>query len=187
MGFSRRRLTAAMYWAPSAPLVMRWSADRVSFIVGRDELVVLVVGRALDDATHGDYRGLRRVDDGGEALDAEHAHVGDGDGAALVLVGREIPVASALGEVLGLLRDGSEALLGGVPDDRGYEALVQGHGHRHVHLLVQLYSLGGVEGVEFREVFEGHRTRLHDEVVDGELYLLLGELLVELRAQGHRL
>src|SRR5215212_152584 len=87
---------------------------------GRDELVVLVVGRALDDAADGDYRGLRGVDDGREALYAEHAHVGDGDGAALVLVGRKVHLTSASRQVLRLLRDGGETLLGNILDNRGY-------------------------------------------------------------------
>src|SRR3712207_9230206 len=40
-----------------------------------------------------------------------------------------------------LARDGGEALVRGVPDHRGYETGVEGDGHRHVHLLVQLDTL----------------------------------------------
>src|SRR5215218_6913358 len=148
------------------------------------DLLVLEDG-ALDDAAHGDYRGLRRVDDRGEALDAEHAHVGDGEGAALVLLGLQPAFAGALGEILGGRGDGGEGLVGRVPYDGRYEALLQGYRHRQVHLLVQLDPLRGPEGVQVRVVPEGQRAGLHDEVVDGELYPLLLELLVELLAQRY--
>src|SRR5215210_467560 len=151
-----------------------------------DDLAVLVVGRALLDAAYRDDRCLGRVDDRREALDPEHAHVRDGNGPALVLLGRQPPLACALGEVLRLARDGGQALARSVPDDRGYEAGVEGDGHRHIHLLVQLDALARVEGVEVRVVPQGHRARLHDEVVDRELQALFFELLVELLAEGHR-
>src|SRR5215211_1719230 len=148
------------------------------------DLLVLEDG-ALDDAAHGDYRGLRRVDDRGEALDPEHAHVGDGEGAALVLLGLQPSLAGALGEVLRGRGDGGEGLVGRVPDDGRYEALLQGDRHRQINLLVQLDPLRGPEGVQVRVVPEGQRAGFHDEVVDRELYPLLLELLVELLAQRH--
>src|SRR5215212_8026953 len=152
----------------------------------RDDFAVLVVVGAPRDARDGDDGRLRRVDDRGEALDAEHAHVGDGDRTPLVLVGLELALARPGGEVLGLLGDGSEALAPDIPYDGGYEPLIEGHGHCHVYLLVQLDPAGGVEGVEVRVAPEGDGARLHHEVVDRELDALLFELFVELLAQGHR-
>src|SRR5215211_8624210 len=136
------------------------------------DLLVLEDG-ALDDAAHGDYRGLRRVDDRGEALDAEHAHVRDGEGAALVLLRLEPPFAGPLGQVLGGSGDGREGLARRVPDNGGYEAGIERDGHRKVDLLVQLDALAGPEGVEVRVVLEGNGAGLHHEVVYGELDPLL--------------
>src|SRR5215211_7956981 len=89
-----------------------------------DDLAVLVVVGAPGDARDGDDGGLRRVDYRGEALDAEHAHVGDGYGASLVLVGLELAVARPGRQVFGLPGDGGEAFAADVPYDGGYEALI---------------------------------------------------------------
>ena len=56
------------------------------------------------------------------------------------------PSRALVAEVLGLARDLGEPLAADVPYDGGDEALVEGHGHRHVHLLVQLYALAWCRG-----------------------------------------
>ena len=57
---------------------------------------------------------MRRVDDRVEVVDPEHAEVGDGEAAALILMRSELAVASAGGEVFHLRREGRERLGVGV-------------------------------------------------------------------------
>lgn len=99
----------------------------------------LVLGRGHErgrGGADGENARLRRVDDGGEVRDVEHAEVGDGEGAALELVRLQLAVARLLGERLCLCGDGREALGAGVLDDGRDEPVRGGHGHRDVRLLV---------------------------------------------------
>src|SRR6266702_7446206 len=52
------------------------------------------------DRAHGDDRRLRRVEDGGEALDAEHAQIRDRERAPIEVVLPELPVARTRHDVL---------------------------------------------------------------------------------------
>ena len=61
----------------------------------------LTTGALLAGADRQDAA-LRRVDDRGELLDAEHAEVGDREGAALELLELQLAGAGARGEVLHL-------------------------------------------------------------------------------------
>ena len=54
---------------------------------GHGGLTVRPRHHLLLGAAHGQDAGLGRVDDGGELVDAEHAQVGDGEAAALELLG----------------------------------------------------------------------------------------------------
>src|SRR5262245_18578197 len=63
---------------------------------GRDLERVVLDDRALLAAADGEDRGLRRVDDGVEAVDAVHAKIGDRGRAALIFVWRE-PTRAAAG------------------------------------------------------------------------------------------
>src|SRR4051794_34573571 len=90
----------------------------------RDDLAVDHGGARLD-RTDGEDPGLRRVDDGPEARDAEHAQVGDGEGAAGDLVLLELAVAGAAGEVAGVAGQLAQALPIGVTDDRHDQSVVE--------------------------------------------------------------
>ena len=72
----------------------RWSQVSVMVIIGRRRLAV-----ADDDAflgrAHGEDRGLRRIEDGDELLDAVHAEVRDRERAALEVLAAELAVAGA--------------------------------------------------------------------------------------------
>ena len=98
----------------------------------------LVAGhdRALLGHAHGQDGGVRRVDDGIEALDAVHAEVGDRGGAALVLVRGEPALARALGQIAHLVGDLGERLQLGVADDRREQPAFDGHRHADVGILV---------------------------------------------------
>ena len=57
-----------------------------------DGVLAVLIGDDHGGLAHGTDRqdgGLGAVDDGGEVADAEHAQVGDGEGAVGVLGGRE--------------------------------------------------------------------------------------------------
>ena len=54
----------------------------------------------VGDAADGEDRRLRRVDDGVEGIDAEHAEVADGEGAALDIGGPELTALRAGDRVL---------------------------------------------------------------------------------------
>src|SRR6478752_9091659 len=60
---------------------------------------------------------LGRVDDRGELIDAEHAEVAHRERRAGELLGAELPLARALGELLRFARDLAHALAVRVPDD----------------------------------------------------------------------
>lgn len=91
-------------------------------------------------STDGEDARLRRVDDSGKVGDTEHAEVGDGERAALVLLGLELAVTSESGQRLGLGRDGSEALGAGVLDDGGDQSVGGGDGNADVGLFVSAKS-----------------------------------------------
>src|ERR1700761_6392739 len=65
---------------------------------------------ALLACAHCHDRGMRRVDHGGEILDAEHAEIGDREGAALELLRLQLLGAGALGQRLHLVGDDGKAL-----------------------------------------------------------------------------
>lgn len=91
--------------------------------VGSAVLAILGTGEnTLLGGTDGHDARLWGVDDGCELLDAHHAHVGDGEGATLVLVGGELVGTSTGDEILDLVRDGGQALGVGVGDNGGDQA-----------------------------------------------------------------
>src|SRR5215510_9137338 len=77
---------------------------------GRDLESIVLDDWALLAAADGEDRGLRRVNDGVEAVDAVHAEIGDRGRAALILVRREPLRAGAGGEIAHLVRDLRQAL-----------------------------------------------------------------------------
>lgn len=148
------------------------------------------------------------VDDGCELLDAHHAHVGDGEGAALVLVGGELVGTSAGDEILDLVGDGGQALGVGVGDNGGDQASGGRGGDANVGGVVPIFPKGSkvnmagdkqmLANEQLRHVIllsdgvvhpgavglgdglEGKSGGLDDEVVDGQLVLVLGGLVEDL-------
>ena len=89
-----RRKSAAV-----APSIVRWSQVRVIVIIGRAASSAAAGDGPLLDRADGEDRRLRRVENGDELLDAEHAEVGDRERAALEVGGLEPPVARAADEI----------------------------------------------------------------------------------------
>lgn len=120
----------------------------------------------------GENGGLRRVDDGSEVVDGRvHAHVGDGDGTALVLLRLELVVAGLLGQLLDLAGNGLEATGVNAGDDRGDEAVGSGDGDGNVNGVELADSTLAPAGVGGRDLLAGNANGLDQEVVDGELVL----------------
>lgn len=139
---------------------------------------------------NGEDGSLGRVDNGGEVVDGVvHAHVGDGDGAALVLLGLELVVTGLLGELLDLAGDGREAAALNASDNGGDEASGGGNGNGDVdrgELADRVIAPAGVDG---RDLLGGNGNGLDQEVVDRELVLALGggvESLAELKELADR-
>ena len=112
---------------------------------------------------------MRRIDDGGEILDAHHAHVGDGGRAALVFLRLQLAVLGALAEILHLVGDGRQALQFGAADDRGDQAARDRHSDADIGVLVLDHVAVGPGDVGVRHVAQRQRHGLDDHVVDREL------------------
>src|SRR5688572_13863143 len=85
------------------------AAHRDAHAIAHDRLAVdddeLLLTRA-----DGEDAGLGGIDDRGELVDAEHAKVAHREGGAGELLGLELPLARALGELLRVARDLAHAL-----------------------------------------------------------------------------
>ena len=119
--------------------------------------------------------GLGWVDDGGELVNSGvHAHVGDGDGATLVLLGLELVIASLLGQLLDGVGDGLEATGLGASDDGGDEASGGGDGDGNVDGLELADGIASPAGIDGGNLLAGNGDGLDEEVVDRKLVLALG-------------
>lgn len=100
---------------------------RPVFCLGRDRYFLC--------SSDGEDACLRGVDDGGETVDGGvHAHVGDGEGSALVFFWLELSVSGALAEIFDLGGDGFETETFDVLYDGGHET--DGGCDRDLELLV---------------------------------------------------
>src|SRR3984885_3253429 len=111
--------------------------------------------------------GMRRVDDGSEARDAEHAQIRDGKGAARVFVRLQSLSAGSFPEILRLRRYAGEPLLLGCEDDRCHETEVRGNGHRDVGVPVPHEAERRIARVHRRNLLQREGTRLDHEIVHG--------------------
>ena len=75
---------------------------------------------------------MRRVDDSVEILDPEHAEVGDGKAAALILMRGQLSVAGAGGQILHLGGQGRQRFLMRVLEHRREQPTLDGDGHGHI-------------------------------------------------------
>src|SRR5918994_769783 len=139
--------------------------------------------RHLADGQDG---GLRRVDDGDEPLDAEHAEVGDAEGARGELGRRDRAGAHALGQRAGVAGDLAERLGVRVEDRRHDERVLAGDGDADVHARVELELAVAVRAVGPRELTQGERGGLDHEVVEGRCDAALSGGALELLAEVDR-
>lgn len=153
---------------------------------------VLVLGgdSNLAGGANGEDGSLGRVDDGGEVVNGGvHAHVGDGDGTTLVLLGLELAVAGLLGEILDLGGDGLEATALNTGDDGGDETSGGGDGDRDVDAVELTDVALAPAGVDLGNLAAGNGHGLDQEVVDRQLVLAVGravESLAELEQLADR-
>lgn len=137
---------------------------------------VLVLDRDSDllGGADGEDGSLWRVDDSSEVVNGVvHAHVGDGNGAALVLLRLELVVASLLGELLDLVGDGLEAAALNASDDGGDEASGSRDSDRDVDRVELTDSLATPARVDGGHLLGGNGDGLDQEIVDGQLVLAL--------------
>lgn len=135
----------------------------------------------------GEDGGLRGVDNGSEVVHGRvHAHVGDGDGTALVLLGLELVVASLLGQLLDLAGDGLEATGIDTSDNRSDEAVGGGDGNGDINGVELADGALAPAGVGGRDLLAGDTDGLDEEIVDGQLVLALRGA-VERLAELHEL
>src|ERR1700733_12347315 len=97
--------------------------ERDALAMADDDLVVRANHRLLHDVADGEDRGLRRIDDRAEAVDAEHAEIRNSEGAALEFLGLELAVLGLARERFCLAADLDERLVLRFLDDRRDEAL----------------------------------------------------------------
>lgn len=88
---------------------------------------------------------------GSEVRDGtEHAKVADGEAAALELLGLELVVSCALGQLLGAVGDGGESSAADVENDGCDQTSWRSDGHGNVSLMVPgelwFYQLSAEEG-----------------------------------------
>lgn len=105
---------------------------------------------------------LRGVDDSSKFVDAEHAEVGNGESAALVLFRLELTVTSSGGKSLGLGRNSGKTLGTDVFDDGGNETVGGSNSDTDVGLLVHADSLAKPTRVSLGDVCESQRSSFDD-------------------------
>lgn len=176
--------------------------DLVVEAAGDDDLVVPLGDGALlglngngNLASGADSQdtGLGGVNDGSEALNSGvHAHVGDGEGTTLVLLGLELVLAGALAKVLDLVGDAGQAQALDVLDDGGDQTGGGSNGNANVRGAVLtddgLAALLAPAGVDLGNLHQSNGAGLDQEVVNGELVLALGggvQSLAQLEQLGH--
>ena len=177
--------------------------DLVVEATGDDDLLIPLGNGALGgldgdsdlaNGADGQDTGLRGVDDGSEALNrGVHAHVADGEGAALVLLGLELVVTSTLAQVADLVGDAGQTEPLDTLNNRGDQAGGGGNGNADVNGVVladdSLAVLLDPAGVDLGHLHEGGGTGLDEEVIDGQLVLAVSggvQSLAQLEKLGDR-
>ena len=133
----------------------------------------------LASSADGQDTSLRGVDDSSEALNSGvHAHVRDGEGTALVLLGLQLVLAGTLAKILDLVGDAGQAETLNVLDDGGDQAGGSSHGNTDVSGAVLandgLPVLLTPAGVDLGDLKQSHCAGLDQEIIDGELVLAVG-------------
>ena len=175
-------------------MVEATSDDDLVVPLGNGALFGLDGDSNLTGGANSQDTGLRGVDDSGEALDSGvHTHVGDGESAALVLLGLKLVLARTLAKVLDLLGDAGESETLNVLDNGGDQTSGGRHSDADVSGLVLtdhgLAVLLAPAGVNLGDLQKGNSACLDQEVVDGKLVLTVSgsvEGLAELQELGNR-
>jgi hypothetical protein len=141
------------------------------------DTTILTLNGNLLNRTNGQDTRLRGVDDSSEPLDGRvHSHVGDGESAALVLLGLELSVAGLASKRLDVLGDGDKTLRVRVLNDGGHQADRGGDGDRDVRsgeLLDDALGLT-VRAVDLGDLEQRRGDSLNQEVVDRQLVFSVG-------------
>ncbi len=144
--------------------------------VRRDDGTVLHHG-PLADGGNGENRGLGRIDDGGEAIDAVHAHVGDGEGATAVLLAGELPGARPGDQIAHLGGDLHEALPVGLANHRRDEPAFDGDRNGQIHAAKMPDARVAPGGVQGRHALQSDGGHLENQIVERNLRAALFESL----------
>ena len=145
---------------------MRWSQARLTRIrCGWCDLTV-ADDRALGDRADSEDRRLRRVDHRGEAVDAEHPQVGDGEGRPRELRRRDLPIPHPLRQRPRVRGDLSQVLLVRIEDRRHHQRVASGHGDPDVHPRVELKPPIPISPIGPRMLPQRQRTSLDHHVVE---------------------
>ena len=113
-------------------------------------------------------RCLRQVENRREAVHAERAEVGDGEGAAVQQVGADRSGLRGGGQLVGARRQRGYGEPLGASDHRHHQATLGVHRKRQLHRAVALDAVPCHHRVEFREVRQRARHGVQHQVVDGD-------------------
>ena len=158
-GSSSSSLTVWRKSAAGAPSTARWSKVPVIVIVGRTTTSPSTRDRPLLGRADRDDRGLRRVQHGGEALDAVHAEVRDREGAVLEVAALELALARPGDDVRAGGGDLGQAQSLGAVDHRHDETLRRRHGDADVRGREEQDRLVGVLRVHLAVAQQARRRR----------------------------
>ena len=144
----------------------------------------------LHGSPNGKNRAVGWIDDGGEVIDPVHPQIGDGEGGTFHVFWGQTSSASLLGQSFGLGRDHAQALAVGIANDTHHEAATFVFGKRDGDAYVDGAVLhNGItikRSVEVRVLMHGQRRGPNQEVVDRQLDVAPGQLLVEVLSHRHQ-
>ena len=129
----------------------------------------------LAGGTDGEDGGLRGVDDSSEVVDGVvHTHVGDGDGATLVLLGLQLAVTGLLSQRLHLGGDRLEAARIGTGNNGSDQTVGGGDSDGDVDAVELADEVALPRRVGSGDLLRGDSDGLNQEVVDRDLELAVG-------------
>ena len=149
---------------------------------GDGECVIDNIGPLFACADRHDHC-LWRVDDGFELLDAHHAHVGDGRGAALIFMGLQLAFLCTRRKLGNFGRDFRQRLVRCVGDDGRNQA--GGHRYRNadVGAAILQHIVASEADIAFGHLNKRKAKRLYEHVVDRQFDTTWFQRGVEFAAQ----
>ena len=109
---------------------------------------------------------LRAVDDGRELLEAEHAEVGDGEGAAAELGRSELVLSGSSSDILDLSRDLLKTLEVDVRNGGSHEAVVSLDGEAHIDIIILSNEVSHPRAVGLWHLDGGHGSSLNNKIIN---------------------